>query len=490
MTLTRGFTDEIKLLFENAVLGANEGELLSTTLGRIGMTVANPLNLYASFPTANSLLNIGSSLIESGDGSGKSISPIDSVIPDPTLLTTIDFQTGTVVGQTVTVDGAAFSLPTGTVGRYRRVALVLRSDGTIDITFSPESVTVSALLNAGDLLDTLLVTSGLPIGWADLECDNVSGKYRTAGSSSSVIENKVGSDLRVFRFGMGGGGDFKAKLDAEITARMTADSSLQSALLTEVTNRTVSDSSLQSVINNETSSRLTSDSSLQSALNTEVTNRTVSDSSLQAAILSETTSRAVADSSLQSAINSEITSRVVADSSLQAALLVETTARDVADSSLQAALLTETTNRTVSDSSLQAAILSETTSRTVADSSLQASINAEATAREIADSSLQANISIWNTYTTASASAAVINRDQVFWDTTGGVCTATLPATPSLGATVRLIDFKGTWGTNKLVIARNGNKIQGASADLDLTVPWDSLTLVFDGVDNWHLLYS
>jgi outer membrane usher protein FimD/PapC len=134
--------------------------------------------------------------------------------------------------------------------------------------------------------------------------------------------------------------------------------------------------------------------------------------------------------------------------------------------------------------------LSETTSRTVADSSLQASINAEATAREIADSSLQANISIWNTYTTASASAAVINRDQVFWDTTGGVCTATLPATPSLGATVRLIDFKGTWGTNKLVIARNGNKIQGASADLDLTVPWDSLTLVFDGVDNWHLLYS
>lgn len=98
--------------------------------------------------------------------------------------------------------------------------------------------------------------------------------------------------------------------------------------------------------------------------------------------------------------------------------------------------------------------------------------------------------SVWNTYTTASASAPVASRDQVFWDTTSSLCTAVLPSSPSLGDVVRLIDFKGTWGTNKLTVSRNGNKIQGASSDLDLTIPYDCCTLVFDGVDNWHLVYG
>jgi hypothetical protein len=96
----------------------------------------------------------------------------------------------------------------------------------------------------------------------------------------------------------------------------------------------------------------------------------------------------------------------------------------------------------------------------------------------------------WNNYTTTSLSASVEDRDQVFWDTTASTCTAILPAAPVIGSIVRLIDFKGTWGTNKLTVDRNGNKIQGVSDDLDLTIPWDCCTLVFDGVDNWHLLYS
>ena len=95
---------------------------------------------------------------------------------------------------------------------------------------------------------------------------------------------------------------------------------------------------------------------------------------------------------------------------------------------------------------------------------------------------------LWNTYTTSSSSSPVASRDQIFWDTTAGVCTAILPASPMLGALVRLIDFKGMWGTNKLVVGRNGNKIQGASSDLDLTIPWDSCTLIYDGVDSWHLI--
>lgn len=97
---------------------------------------------------------------------------------------------------------------------------------------------------------------------------------------------------------------------------------------------------------------------------------------------------------------------------------------------------------------------------------------------------------VWNTYTTSASVGALADQDQVFWDTTLGSCIATLPAAPTLGSTVRLIDFKGTWGTNSLVVQRSGNKIQGATDDLYLTVPWDTCTLVFDGIDNWHLLYS
>ena len=204
MGLIRGFTDEIKMNADLAALGAIENELLNVTLDRIGMTSSNPVFLHASFPTEDSLLHIESSLLEIGDGGSKSVPPIDDLIPTPTVATTIDFQTGAVVGQTVTVNGGAFALPTGTVGQYRRFALVLRNTGTIDTLFSSEQTTIGALTNAGTMLATLNTTIiGLPLGWVDLECDNVSGKYRTAGSATAIIENKVGTSYRVNRFGSG-----------------------------------------------------------------------------------------------------------------------------------------------------------------------------------------------------------------------------------------------------------------------------------------------
>jgi hypothetical protein len=95
---------------------------------------------------------------------------------------------------------------------------------------------------------------------------------------------------------------------------------------------------------------------------------------------------------------------------------------------------------------------------------------------------------VWNTYTSSSSLGYLSKQDQVFWDTTLGSCTAVLPVSPALGDMVRLIDFKGTWGTNNLIVQRNGNNIQGVAADLSLDIPWDSCTLVFDGVDTWHLI--
>lgn len=240
MPLVRGFSDEIKLLFDNESLGAPAGELLSTTVDRIGRVAKSPMSLHASFPP-DSRLHIGKSIVPSGDGGGKSVSPIDDIIPD-TLDTTIDFQTGAITGQTVQVGGASFVLPSGTVGLYRRFVLVLRSDGIIDTLFSSEAASISALENAGTLLASLTLSDlGLFIGWVDLECDDVGGKYRTAGSSSSVIENSIGLIPRIHRFEGGGGGGVGTNWNTSVKSssyplvsydEILADSTLGSFVLT------------------------------------------------------------------------------------------------------------------------------------------------------------------------------------------------------------------------------------------------------------------
>lgn len=108
-------------------------------------------------------------------------------------------------------------------------------------------------------------------------------------------------------------------------------------------------------------------------------------------------------------------------------------------------------------------------------------IQSEASARLLADSSLQAEISALSPPSSygVTSSASVAANDEVFADTTSGIITLTLPATAITGNKVKVIDTKGTWGTNKCTIARNGNKIAGATSDLDLTVPNDQVELVF-----------
>jgi hypothetical protein len=316
MGLIRGFTDEIKMNADLVALGALNNELLNVTLERIGKASLNPALLRASFPAADAVLTIEPSLLEAGDGGGRSVPPIDDVIPSPTVATTINFQTGATSGQTVTVSGSAFALPTGTVGKYRRFALVLRNTGTIDTLFSSEQATIGALPNAGAMLSTLNTTVvGLPLGWVDLECDNVTGKYRTAGSSSAIIENKVSGSYCINRFGAGGGGG--ASIDAETSARIAADSSLQTEL-------DVTQGSLGSAIDGDDGAWL--GFSGTNYLDGKFT-FTTSMVELDNIIALETTARANADSTLTANLNVEITARSNSDSTLTTNLNAEITAR-------------------------------------------------------------------------------------------------------------------------------------------------------------------
>ena len=62
---------------------------------------------------------------------------------------------------------------------------------------------------------------------------------------------------------------------------------------------------------------------------------------------------------------------------------------------------------------------------------------------------------------------------------TGTAITATLPASPTIGAECRFIDATGQAATNNITVARNSEKIQGASADLTIATNRAAIGLVY-----------
>jgi hypothetical protein len=71
-------------------------------------------------------------------------------------------------------------------------------------------------------------------------------------------------------------------------------------------------------------------------------------------------------------------------------------------------------------------------------------------------------------------------------NTTSSAFTVTLPASPSAGNTIILLDYAGTFDTNALTISPNGNKIEGGTSNVQLTGDREGVTLVFiDSTQGW-----
>ncbi len=78
--------------------------------------------------------------------------------------------------------------------------------------------------------------------------------------------------------------------------------------------------------------------------------------------------------------------------------------------------------------------------------------------------------------------------DKIFVNTSSQVITITLPASPISGDEIRIIDLASTFDTNNLTVARNGNKINGATTDLTVATEDAAFSLVYAGATyGWKL---
>ena len=92
----------------------------------------------------------------------------------------------------------------------------------------------------------------------------------------------------------------------------------------------------------------------------------------------------------------------------------------------------------------------------------------------------------WQAVKTGNYTASA--GEGVFCNTTGGSFTLTLPSSPTLGDEVSFVDYAGTFDTYALTIGRNSEKINGATADLTVSVERAANTLVYtDGTQGWLL---
>ena len=90
------------------------------------------------------------------------------------------------------------------------------------------------------------------------------------------------------------------------------------------------------------------------------------------------------------------------------------------------------------------------------------------------------------TITNSNSPYTAVAGAQVFANTTANPITVNLPASPSVGDEVTVIDTRGTWNSNNCTIGRNGKPINSATSDLTLNTNGQAITLVYvDATRGW-----
>ena len=83
--------------------------------------------------------------------------------------------------------------------------------------------------------------------------------------------------------------------------------------------------------------------------------------------------------------------------------------------------------------------------------------------------------------------------DNLLIDTTAAQVTITLPASPTMGDEVSIMDVSttGGFGTNKVIVDRNSQPIRGAASNLDLATNNQSIKLRYtNATKGWQYVYN
>lgn len=73
--------------------------------------------------------------------------------------------------------------------------------------------------------------------------------------------------------------------------------------------------------------------------------------------------------------------------------------------------------------------------------------------------------------------------DKILANTSNTPITLTLPAVPYIGATVKIIDYKSTFGTNAITLVCNSEKILGSNTNLVLSTNNENTILLYTGTE-------
>ena len=91
--------------------------------------------------------------------------------------------------------------------------------------------------------------------------------------------------------------------------------------------------------------------------------------------------------------------------------------------------------------------------------------------------------------TVKTAGLTAVSGEGYFMNTTSTGLTVTLPTSPTVGDTVAIKDYAGTFATNNLTIGRAGENIDGGSDDATLATNNNSQTFVYvDATKGWQVV--
>ena len=90
-------------------------------------------------------------------------------------------------------------------------------------------------------------------------------------------------------------------------------------------------------------------------------------------------------------------------------------------------------------------------------------------------------------YTIITGDYQAVSADRLGIDTTSGTLTITLPATPTTGDYIRLLDV-GDWSNNSVFLGRNGSLIEGYADDFELDLGQNIIEVIY--LNNKWQVYS